>query len=132
MTPSRPYLIRALYEWIVDNQLTPYLLVDATQEDVVIPKAFVDDGKIILNVSPEATHSLVLGNDFIVFNARFSGNAMDVSVPVGSVNAIYARENGQGMVFGKHDDIPPEPGTDKKKKKPSANEIKRPNLKIVK
>ena len=72
MTPSRPYLIRALYEWIVDNQLTPYLLVDATQDNVIIPQAFVDDGKIILNVSPEATHSLVLGNDAIIFNARFA------------------------------------------------------------
>ncbi len=133
MTSSRPYLIRALYEWIVDNAFTPYMLVDTAQEQVEVPRAFVENGRIILNVSPEATHSLVLGNDAITFNARFSGAAMDVYVPISSVLAIYAKENGQGMMFGDQDDPPPEPGPGNGKDKTTGlAEVKRPNLKIVK
>jgi stringent starvation protein B len=143
MTSSRPYLIRALYEWIVDNGQTPYMLVDTSLDVVEVPRAFVENGRIILNISPEATHSLVLGNEAVTFNARFSGTAMDVHVPVSSVLAIYARENGQGMMFGDQDDTPPGPGSGpgsgapiKKseiEKGPSAPpETKRPNLKIVK
>lgn len=141
MTSSRPYLIRALYEWIVDNSFTPYMLVDASLESVQVPRAFVENGRIILNISPEATHSLVLGNDAITFNARFSGTAMDVNVPVVGVLAIYARENGQGMMFGEQDDQPtpppdagPAPGANGSggDKPPAPGGVKRPNLKIVK
>ena len=133
MTPSRPYLIRALYEWIVDNNFTPYMLVETSSESVEVPRAFVENGRIILNISPEATHSLVLGNDAVTFNARFSGTAMDVNVPVASVIAVYARENGQGMIFGDHDDLPPEPTPGRSSDKPGApSEVKRPNLTIVK
>jgi len=142
MTSSRPYLIRALYEWIVDNGYTPYMLVDTALDVVEVPRAFVENGRIILNISPEATHSLVLGNEAVTFNARFSGTAMDVHVPVVSVLAIYARENGQGMMFGDQDDTPPDPDSGSSVKKtedgggdnaPSApSETKRPNLKIVK
>lgn len=133
MTSSRPYLIRALYEWIVDNNFTPYMLVETLSESVEVPRDFVEDGRIILNISPEATHSLVLGNDAVTFNARFSGTAMDVNVPVSSVIAIYARENGQGMMFGTQDDTPPEPTRGRTGDKPTPSaDIKRPNLKIVK
>lgn len=133
MISNRPYLIRALYEWIVDNNLTPHMLVDTANETVEVPQAFVENGRIILNVSPEATHSLVLGNDAITFNARFSGTAMDVNVPVSSVLAIYARENGQGMMFGDQDETPPDPDPGTGTEKPSAPaQVKRPNLKIVK
>lgn len=138
MISNRPYLIRALYEWIVDNNLTPHMLVDTAHESVEVPRAFVENGRIILNVSPEATHSLVLGNDAITFNARFSGSAMDVHVPVSSVLAIYARENGQGMMFGEQDDTPPDPSPTKNTDATSPStpqppsETKRPNLKIVK
>jgi len=141
VTSSRPYLIRALYEWIVDNGFTPYMLVDTAQELVAVPRAFVENGRIILNISPEATHSLVLGNESVTFNARFSGTAMDVNVPVASVLAIYARENGQGMMFGDQDDTPPEPSprptppkvVDGGKPAPTPPAtVKRPNLKIVK
>ena len=133
MISNRPYLIRALYEWIVDNNLTPHMLVDTANESVEVPRAFVENGRIILNVSPEATHSLVLGNDAITFNARFSGTAMDVNVPVSSVLAIYARENGQGMMFGEQDETPPDPEPGNSTDKSSApSHIKRPNLKIVK
>ena len=143
MTSSRPYLIRALYEWIVDNGFTPYMLVDTALDVVEVPRAFVENGRIILNISPEATHSLVLGNEAVTFNARFSGTAMDVHVPVVSVLAIYARENGQGMMFGEQDDNPPDPGPgtalsaaktdgDKGPGPKAPPEAKRPNLKIVK
>ncbi len=144
MTSSRPYLIRALYEWIVDNGFTPYMLVDTAGDRVTVPSAFVENGRIILNISPEATHSLVLGNDAVTFNARFSGTAMDVHVPVAGVLAIYARENGQGMMFGEQDDTPPEPGpkpgaprsvdTGDAPPPPPAGSSKteRPTLKIVK
>lgn len=136
MTSSRPYLIRALYDWIVDNEFTPYMLVDTALDVVEVPRAFVENGRIILNISPEATHSLVLGNEAVTFNARFSGTAMDVHVPVVSVLAIYARENGQGMMFGDQDDTPPDPGsgpgTDGNKVPEAPPEVKRPNLKIVK
>jgi stringent starvation protein B len=133
MTSSRPYLIRALYEWIVDNNFTPYMLVETVSESVEVPRAFVENGRIILNISPEATHSLVLGNEAVTFNARFSGTAMDVNVPVSSVIAVYARENGQGMMFGDQDDTPPEPtrGRTQEKNGP-ASDVKRPSLKIVK
>lgn len=136
MTSSRPYLIRALYEWIVDNGFTPYMLVDTAFDVVKVPSAFVENGRIILNISPEATHSLVLGNEAVTFNARFSGAAMDVHVPVVSVLAIYARENGQGMMFGDQDDNPTDPGGGSNKAPdavPSAPKaVKKPNLKIVK
>jgi len=135
MTSSRPYLIRALYEWIVDNGFTPYMLVDTAQDVVEVPRAFVENGRIILNISPEATHSLVLGNDAVTFNARFSGTAMDVHVPVDSVLAIYARENGQGMMFGEQEDTtPPDPGPGKIKEEilKAPPEVKKPDLKIVK
>ena len=118
MTSSRPYLIRALYEWIVDNGFTPYMLVDTSLDMVEVPRAFVENGRIILNISPEATHSLVLGNEAVTFNARFSGTAMDVYVPVVSVLAIYARENGEGMMFpledkdGDDDSSDPSPKND--------------------
>lgn len=133
MISNRPYLVRALYEWIVDNNLTPHMLVDTADESVEVPRDFVENGRIILNVSPEATHSLVLGNDAITFNARFSGTAMDVYVPVASVQAIYAKENGQGMIFGEQDETPPDPEPKKiKEKADDTSPIKRPNLKIVK
>ncbi len=95
---TKPYLIRALYEWCVDQGFTPYLSV-AVDGLTQVPKAYVKDGQIVLNLSPEAVHQLVLGNDYITLSARFGGVAQPVSVPVGRVAAIYARENGNGMAF---------------------------------
>jgi len=100
MTSSQPYLIRAIYEWIVDNNLTPYLMVDATRKGTVVPEDYLDaEGRIILNVSQTATSELIMSNEEITFNARFSGQAIGICVPTYSVKAIYARENGQGMMF---------------------------------
>ena len=97
-TSTRPYLIRALYDWCTDNGFTPYVAV-AVDDTVQVPRDYVKNGEIVLNISFDATSSLKLGNDFIEFKARFAGVARDIMVPVGRVLAIYARENGQGMAF---------------------------------
>ena len=95
---TRPYLIRALYEWCTDNGFTPYVAVQV-DDTVQVPREYVKNGEIVLNISFDATSSLKLGNDFIEFKARFAGSAREIVVPVGRVIAIYARENGQGMAF---------------------------------
>lgn len=128
MTSNRPYLIRAIYEWIIDNGMTPYLLVMAEESGVIVPQDFVEDGKIVLNLSPTAVQDLQLGNESVNFSARFSGHPMQVIVPVESAAALYARENGQGMIFPEEDlDSPPDPDQGSEKKK-----TKRPSLKVVK
>jgi stringent starvation protein B len=131
MTSSRPYLIRALYQWIVDNGMTPYILVDAESPDLVIPREFVQDGKIVLNVAPMAVQGLILADDLISFNARFSGKSMDLSIMVGSVLAVYAKENGQGMMFGEEEDgsTPTDPTSPADDSTPKA---KKPTLRVVK
>lgn len=124
MTPSRPYLIRAIYEWILDNGMAPHLLVNAQIAGVNVPPQYVQNGKIILNVSPSAVHNLDIGNERVEFSARFGGVAMYLVVPVAAVLAIYAKENGQGMVFNDSEGggTPPKPATDKSN---------RPKLKLV-
>jgi stringent starvation protein B len=97
-TSTRPYLIRALYEWCTDNGFTPYIAV-AVNKQVQVPREYVKDGEIVLNISFDATTALKLGNEFIEFKARFAGTAREIMVPVNQVMAIYARENGQGMAF---------------------------------
>ncbi|GAB3363652.1 MULTISPECIES: ClpXP protease specificity-enhancing factor [Giesbergeria] len=97
-TTTRPYLIRALHEWCIDNGFTPYIAV-RVDASVQVPREYVKDGEIVLNVGLDATSGLLLGNDYIEFKARFGGKARDIMVPVGRVVAIYARENGQGMAF---------------------------------
>ncbi|TVU87945.1 ClpXP protease specificity-enhancing factor [Vreelandella titanicae] len=100
MKSSRPYLARALYEWLLDNELTPYLVVDATLPGVEVPRQFVQNGQIVLNVAPTAVRDLFMENQAIGFNARFGGQPMQVMIPTEALIAIYARENGAGMVFG--------------------------------
>jgi stringent starvation protein B len=97
-TSTRPYLVRALYEWCTDNGFTPYIAV-RVDESVQVPREYVKNGEIVLNISYDATSSLQLGNDFIEFKARFAGSPREIMVPIGRVMAIYARENGQGMAF---------------------------------
>ncbi|MGA7799769.1 MAG: ClpXP protease specificity-enhancing factor [Gammaproteobacteria bacterium] len=126
MTPSRPYLIRAIHEWILDNDLTPYLLVNAEVTGVHVPQQFVEGGKIVLNISPQAVQGLSLGNDEVGFRARFSGAPMEVLAPVHAVLAIYAKENGRGMIFTEEDGQPPPDA-------PSPTKSSgRPSLKVVK
>ncbi len=138
MSSSKPYLLRAFYDWIVDNNCTPYMVFNTEFPDVQVPQQYVEDGRIILNVAPVAVKSLLISNDGVQFNARFSSRLMEIYAPIKSVLAVYARENGRGMVFGDEDeddggDEPPTPGPgsdisgDTKKSRKG-----RPNLKVVK
>lgn len=97
-TSTRPYLVRALYEWCTDNGLTPYIAV-LVDERVQVPREYVQNGEIVLNISFDATSALKLGNEFVEFKARFGGVAREIIVPMDRIIAIYARENGQGMAF---------------------------------
>lgn len=99
LTPRRPYLLRAFYEWLLDNQLTPHLVVDVTLPGVQVPMEYARDGQIVLNIAPRAVGNLELANDEVRFNARFGGIPRQVSVPLAAVLAIYARENGAGTMF---------------------------------
>ncbi len=107
MTSNRPYLLRALYEWITDNGLTPHVLVDTEIDGVDVPGHAIAQGKIVLNIASSATEQLQLENETIYFKARFSGKPYNITVPMGAVIAIYARENGQGMMFAQDDSTPP-------------------------
>lgn len=131
MTSSRPYLIRAVYDWIVDNGLTPYLLVNAELPSVMVPMRYVENGKIVLNLSPHAVTALNLSNTQIQFSARFGGVSSMVDIPPLAVLAIYAKENGKGMVFRDEEgETPPPPSTPSSEggsEKPT-----RPVLKVVK
>ena len=131
MTSSRPYLIRALYQWIVDNGVTPYVLVDALVEGVDVPAQYIQDNKIVLNVAPTAVHGLTLGDESITFNARFSGKSTNLFVPVEAVLAIYARENGQGMMFSEEPQGP-EPPTNGDGPVDGSDSSGKPNLRVVK
>lgn len=135
MNSSRPYMIRAIYEWVVDNDCTPYILVNALIEGVEVPQQFVQDGQIVLNISPSAVVGLDVGNDELGFRGRFGGVAQDIRVPVAAVLGIYARENGQGMLFDA-EEPPTDPsggdgdgGGQQAAAKPQSG---RPSLKVVK
>lgn len=129
MTSNRPYLLRALYEWISDNGLTPYLLVDANIEGVRVPPGAAKDGRVVLNIASRAVSQLDTTNEHVSFLARFGGVSQSVYVPMGAVLAIYAQENGQGMMFvpeGAPTEPPPTPD-------PAPDEPpKRPHLRVVK
>ncbi len=146
MNSNKPYLLRAVYEWIVDNKVTPHIVIHADNPESNVPLQYVEDGKIILNISPTAAQNLLIDNDGVSFNARFAGKPFSIYAPLSAVLALYANENGEGMIFEleEGDDTPPDdtspddkPGlsavekptkASQKKKKTS----KRPALKIVK
>ena len=114
-SPKRPYLLRAYYDWLVDNSFTPYLVVDATYLGANVPVEYVKDGQIVLNLSANATGNLQLTNDFIQFNARFKGVSRELYIPMGAALAIYARENGDGVMFEPeevYDELNSEPDTE--------------------
>lgn len=138
MNSSRPYLIRALYEWIVENDCTPHLLVDADYPGARVPPGYAKDGQVVLNVSPSAVRHLHMDNDAVSFEGRFGGVPQSLFIPAAAVLAVYARENGQGMVFDlessleddeaievEDDDLPP---PDSEPPRPTG----RPSLKVVK
>lgn len=131
MTSSRPYLIRALFEWIVDNGMTPLILVNTNAPETCVPAGYIEDGRIVLNISMSAVKDLEFGNDFIRFHARFSGVVENVQVPVGAVQAIYARENNMGML------LPEELVMEEKTAEGTGNQTKdadkgKPTLRLIK
>ena len=128
MTPSRSYLIRAIYEWIIDNDCTPFMLVNTEKESVVVPVEFIENGRIVLNLGLTAANKLQLGNEWVEFSARFGGKNQDIIVPVHAILAIYAKENGQGMMFTE-DDSPSPINPDEILQ---AGKSKKPSLKVVK
>lgn len=140
MSSSRPYLVRALYEWILENECTPYILVNAFLNGVEVPQEHVKDGQIILNISPSAVHNLLVHNHAIEFDGRFAGIPKRVIVPIGAVMGVYAKENGQGMVFDTESSLPKPPGPHgadrptegNRKNKQTLNFKKKPSLRVVK
>lgn len=131
MTSNRPYFIRAVYDWVVDNDLTPYLLVNADYPGIEVPKEHVADGRIVLNISPKACRGLHLEHDRIVFTTRFAGQATQIYLTPQAVLAIYAKENGRGMEFAEEDGDgktpPPQPSAAS-----ATQKSKKPSLKLVK
>jgi len=126
MTSNRPYLLRALNDWILDNGMAPYILVDADYPGTSVPKEFIQDGKIVLNISPNAVKNLFINDDVLVCEARFAGKSISLQCPVAAVTAIYAGESGHGMVF---------PDEDVKKEESESRSVparSKPNLKVVK
>ena len=105
MTSTKPYLVRAFNEWILDNELTPYLLIDAEHPEVHIPREYVQDGRIVFNITPGIVSTLSITNEMIEFDARFAGQKRHIYAPMQSILAIYAKENGQGMMFDKEEKI---------------------------
>ncbi len=99
ISPTRPYLVRAIYEWINDNSFTPYLLINAEEKGVFVPQQYIKDGQIVLNIAPHAVHQLLMDNDAVGFSARFGGVPQQVYVPMRAIMGLYARENGQGLFF---------------------------------
>ena len=129
MTSSRPYLFRAIYDWIVDNGLTPYILVNAEADGAMVPEGYVEDGRIVLNISPHAVSDWHQDMESLAFSARFSGATRRVTVPMDGVLAIYARENGRGMAFEKEDGTTP-PSTTPPESTPTPRG--RPQLHVIK
>jgi stringent starvation protein B len=142
MSPVRPYLLRAMYQWIVDNGYTPYILVNAQDEAAEVPTAYVKDGKIVLNIAPMAVQELLMDNEWLSFNARFSGKAMSVMLPMRAILAIFAHEAGdKGMVFqpedfsASHKPMPTDPSPPPTSTPPTgggSSERKKPVLKVIK
>ncbi len=131
MTPNRPYLLRAMYDWISDNGLTPYILVDAAAPGVDVPPSAVKDGRVVLNVAARAVTQLELGMDKVRFLARFSGVSRCVEAPMQAILAIYAHENGQGMMFPV-ENAPPPPAPDLSATATAAPPKKGNHLRVVK
>lgn len=132
-TPTRPYLARAIYEWICDNNLTPHLLVDATRPNTLVPEQFIQDGQIVLNIVPHAVHALQMTNEAISFSARFGGVSRDLYVPIEAVLGLYARENGQGLFFdpNEYSNIQVSEDEVKSDQKESEQPKKKPSLRLL-
>jgi len=128
MTSNKPYILRALFEWILDNDLTPYLLVNELAENIMVPDGLSNDNRIIFNLSPSAIRGLELLNDAVLFSARFHGKSENIYIPMNAILAIYANENGEGMMFPEEAQLETKAEAEKVEDKPQA---KKPSLTIV-
>lgn len=133
ITPTRPYLVRAIYEWINDNLLTPYLLINAEEKGVFVPQQYIKDGQIVLNIAPHAVHQLLMDNDAVGFSARFGGVPQQVYVPMRAIMGLYARENGQGLFFdaSEYADESQEESVEIKPSETETLPAKKPSLRIL-
>lgn len=127
LSSTKPYFIRALYEWMLDNRLTPHLIVNAEARGVAVPTQYVEDGKIVLNIAPSAARDLHIANEMLSFKARFRGAAFEISVPMQAVEAIYAKETNSGMAFPSDDTA-----LDDSTEPPGQERSKKPQLKVIK
>lgn len=132
LTSTRPYLVRAIYQWMLDNNLTPYILVNTSVETTDVPTQYVKEDRIVLNISPTAVRELQLENEFVSFSARFEGIARQVYIPIQALVAIYTKENGKGLFFEQDGDIQPPPADPTPPLGPPKKSAKRPTLKVVK
>ena len=132
MTSNKPYLLRALNEWILDNEQTPHLIVDINGEGVDVPSQAIQDGKLVLNIAPVATRNLHMGNEAITFQARFAGVSREIFLPIDSVMAIYARENGQGMMFAQSQESDAKEPGEEKPDGSNGDRPSGPHLKLIK
>lgn len=132
MLSSRPYLLRAMREWIVDSGMTPHLLVNAHHDGLDVPESTVQDGRVVLNVSPTAVRDLLVDGELLTFVARFGGVSRAVTVPMVAVEAIYARENGRGMMFPDDSDLDNDETSDQGSDEGPSRKTSKPNLKVVK
>ncbi|PIE47009.1 MAG: ClpXP protease specificity-enhancing factor [Gammaproteobacteria bacterium] len=137
LSPTRPYMVRAIFQWIEDNHLTPYLMVDATHNQAKVPVEYIQDGRIVLNIASAAVGAMAMENDFISFKARFGGVSQEIWVPMQAVMGIYAKENSQGMFFdpNEYDNYQPTESSEVKSHSQNSNKPKRENkagLKILK
>lgn len=134
MLSSRPYLLRGVHEWIVDSGMTPHIIADASHPELVVPDSAIQEGKVVLNISPSAVRDLLIDADFVSFVARFGGKSQAVTVPTGAVLAIYARENGRGMMFSDEDDdqYRSDEASTETGEKPEEKKRSAPHLRVVK
>ena len=135
MHSNRPYLVKALFDWIVDNQCTPYIVVDAFFEGVSVPRDFVKDGQIVLNIAPRSVSNFSMSNEAVSFSTRFSGVPVDLYLPTMSIMGIYAQENGRGMMFEPDDDPPPNSPKivqSEGSSEPTPGKSSKPSLRVVK
>lgn len=133
LTPTRPYLVRAIYQWLEDNLLTPYLMVDTSQPNVSVPTEYIQDNRIVLNIASRATGNLQINNDYIHFNARFGGVSRELWIPMPAVMGIYAKENSQGMFFDPNEyaDYQPEDNNNQPKEKTRTKRQNTAGLRIL-
>jgi len=128
MTSNRPYLVKAIYEWIMDNGMTPHVVINALDENVLVPHQYVDEGRIILNVNPSAVQELVIDDECVMFSARFGGKPYNIYAPMHTIIGIYSAENGEGMSFSEDESAPPPKKPDDDTPPPR----KKPTLRVVK